>query len=197
MKFDLAAVGRLMEAFQSEAHLVANTLREKGTKRFERPLILAVAVVFGAYYLLYLPPQRKTAGLQSRIDEAKSLSQYTGAYKDIRTQLDSIYAQLPKPSEANGFLTQAVIESMRAEGLTSDSIHPPDVSNDSGLIVQKLTISAEVKFTDLISWLARLEASRPFIHVFSLQVDKSRRVGYCTISVGLSTLIPSGQVPGS
>ncbi len=193
MKLDLAAIGKLLEQVQSEGQLIANTLREKGSKRFERPIVVCLAVLLGSYYLLYLPPQRKAQGLQRRIDTARQLSQYTGAYKDLHSQLQAIYSQLPKTSDRTSFLTAAAVESLKAEGLTSDSIRPPDETTQSGLVYQRLTITAEVKFTELISWLARLEASKPFIHVNSLELAKSKRLGYCTISVVLSTIVPSGE----
>lgn len=196
MNFDMAAVGRLIELLQSEGQLVVHTLKDKGAKRFERPIVVAAFLLFGSYYLVYLPPVRKAQVLQQRIDEAKDLSQYVGAYKDLISKLQAIYAELPKPGDRNGFLVEAILESLKAEGLTSDSIRPPDESPEAGLIFQKCNISAEVPFTELVSWLARLEASKPFIHVFSLEVNKSKKIGFCTINVGLSTIVPTGT-PGT
>lgn len=193
MKIDLAAVGKIFQAVQAELTMISTVLRDKGFKRFERPLLIGGGLAFASYYLLYLPPTRKMDGLERRLQNARSMAEVADSYKDIRKRLQEVYATLPKTKDKDHFLVEAVVESLKAEGLTSDSIKPPDEVPDSNLIFQRLTISAEVRFPDLVAWLARVEASRPLLHVYSLEITKSRRLGYCMAQVGIGTIVPTAD----
>jgi type II secretory pathway component PulM len=190
MKIDAKTLDVVVQAVQTEVQLVTRTLKEKGSKRFERPLIISAIVIVAAYYLVYLPPQRKLDGLQRRIDTAKATSENAEAFKAARDRLRAVYAILPKTKDKDHFLTQAIIETLRAEGLTSDSIKPPEEARDSDLVFQQMTVSAQLKFPELIGWLARLEASKPFLHVASVDLVKSKRLGYCEVTAAVSTIVP-------
>ena len=179
----------LIRFVQDEIYLVLATLREKGAKRFQRPLLIAAAVVGGCYYLA-LRPQREMRVLRGRLQTAQVIAQNAESFKQARLQLQQIYAVLPKAVNKDRFLTDAVVETLRAASLTSDSIQPPERSADSSLIYQKITVSIEAKFPEMMAWLARLEAYKPFLRVSSLDVTKSRRLGYCTVSVVVSTIVP-------
>lgn len=194
MKFDPKTLEKVVQAIQSEVSTVSSTLREKGHKRFERPLFFAAVVLVASYYLLYMPPQRKLAGLQRRIDNARVLSQNAEAFKQVRDKLRATYAVMPKTKDKDQFLTQAIIETLRAEGLTSDSIQPPDEMKDSNLAFQQLKVSAQMKFPELLGWLARVEASKPFLHVSAVDLQKSKRMGYCEVTVGVSTILPTADL---
>lgn len=190
MKLDMAVVGAWMQAIQSEIQIVSATLRDKGRKRFDRPLVTGLALVAGSYYLLYMPPQQKLSTLERRIETARATATNADTYKELRDQLRSIYAVLPKPKDKDRFLTEAVIETLKAEGLVSESIKPPDEQVQDSLAFQKVLVTAEVPFTSLVAWLARLEASKPFLHVNSLTLQKSKNPGQASITVGLSTIVP-------
>jgi type II secretory pathway component PulM len=191
MKLDIATVGLLMQAVQLELQQISATIRDKGFKRFQRGALIAGVVVLAAYRLLYVPPATKLAGLQQLIDKARTMSQISASYREVRAQLRGVYAQLPAPTEKDHFLVDAIVESLKAEGLTSDSIRPPEETAEAHMTSQRLQISLDLRFPDLVGWLARVEASKPLLHVYSLNINKSRRLGYCTAQVGVGTLIPS------
>jgi type II secretory pathway component PulM len=190
MKLDAKAADQVVKAIQDEVQIVTHTLREKGSKRFERPLLLGAVLIVASYYLLYLPPQRKLDALQNRIDTAKALSTNADAFKLQRDNLRAIYAALPKTKDKDHFLIEAVVETLRAEGLTSDSIQPPDENKESNLIYQQIKVSAQMKFPELVGWLARVEASKPFLHIASVDLVKSKHLGYCEVQAGVATIIP-------
>lgn len=194
MKIDMSAVGRLLEDVGRELQLVANTLKDKGARRFQRPLIIGAVIIFGAYYLLYLPPRKKLDGLQRNIETAKAASDNAEAFKAAREQLLAAYAAMPSIKDKDHFLIQAVVETLRAESLTSDSIHPPEENSESSLLYQKITVAVQVRFSELLGWLARLEASKPFLHVSSLELIKSKRLGYCDVQAGISTIVPEADL---
>jgi type II secretory pathway component PulM len=191
MKFDIATAGQFMQTVQGEIQQISGTIRDKGFKRFHRAALIAGVAVLASYRLLYVPPATKLDGLQQRIDKARSMSQIAASYREVRAQLKSIYAQLPAPADKDHFLVDAVVESLKAEGLTSESIRPPEENLEANMTSQRLQISLDLRFPDLVGWLARIEASRPLLHVYSLNVNKSRRLGYCTAQVGIGTLIPT------
>jgi hypothetical protein len=192
MKIDPKVAQAVVKAVQDEIQTVSQTLKAKGSKRFERALLLGGAMVGLSYYFVYLPPMRKLEGLQRRIDSARAMSQNTDAYIQARDRLRSQYALMPKTADKDQFLTQAIVETLRAEGLTSDSILPPDEMKESNLSFQQIKVSAQMRFPELIGWLARIEASKPFLYVTSLEVFKSKnRMGYCDVTVGVSTIIPT------
>mgnify|MGYP001564275331 CR=1 FL=1 len=191
MKIDMTTIGLLLLDMRNELQLVANTLKDKGARRFQRPLIIGAAIIFGAYYLLYLPPQKKLNGLQRKIESAKAASASTEAFKGAREQLLKTYAAMPTINDKDRFLTQAVVETLRAESLTSDSIHPPEENSESSLHYQKITVALQLRFSEMLGWLARLEASKPFLHISSLDLRKSKRLGYCDVQAGISTIVPA------
>ena len=191
MKIDIATAGYFMQAVQTELQQVSATIRDKGFKRFQRGAIIAGIVVLSSYRLLYLPPATKLDGLQQHIDKAKSMSQVSASYREVRSQLRSVYAILPAPADKDHFLVDAVVESLKAEGLTSDSIRPPEETAEANMTSQRLQISLDLRFPDLVGWLARIEASKPLLHVYSLNINKSRRLGYCSAQIGVGTLIPT------
>lgn len=190
MKIDAKTLDVVVKAIQDEVQIVSQTLREKGSKRFEKPIVLGVVLVLASYYLLYAPPQKKLDVLQGRIDAAKALHQNADNYTVSRDRLRAAYSILPKMKDKDHFLVEAVLETLRAEGLTSDSIQPPDENKDANLDYQQIKVSAQMKFPELVGWLARIEASKPFLHISSVDIAKSKRLGYCEVQAGVATIVP-------
>lgn len=196
MKLDMAAVGGLMQSLQGELQLVSGTIKEKGQQRFQRAILLAAIIVFGAYYLLYGPSQKNLNQIEKQIQMAQLTAQSADGYKQLRDQIREAYALLPRSEDKDKFLTQAVIETLRSEGITSDSIQPPDEIIHGEAAYQTISVSAQVKFAEVVAWIARLEAARPYLKVTGLDIQKSSRLGYCTIKADVATMIPApGTAP--
>lgn len=190
VNLDLAVVGQILQTVQAEAQHVMSMLREKGTKRFERPLGLAFILVAGSYWVIYRPVQKKLSTLEKRIESARLLSEVAAQFKQSRDALREGYARLPEPKYKDRFLSEAILQTLKAEKLTSDSIRPPEEGMEAGVVSQRIMISAHLRFAELMGWLARVEASRPFLHIYSVDLQKSKQVGYCDVKVGIATLVP-------
>lgn len=176
---------------QAELDLVVSTLREKGSKRFGKVLAIAGIMVFLAYAGLYLPPRKKAARLQAEIDAARTLSEFGVRYKELRDQLALSYRQLPLMSDREVFLSNAVIDSLKAEGLTPETFQPVREQEQSGLVFQVSNIAMPAKFNAFYSWLVRLESAKPLMHLQAVSLDKKAdAVGHNNVQAQITTVIP-------
>lgn len=176
---------------QAEADLVSSTLREKGGKRFGKAFAIAGVMVLLAYVGLYAPPRKKSARLQSEIDAARALSEFGTQYKELRDQLATSYDQLPLMKDREMFLSNAVIDSLKAEGLTPETFQPVREQEQAGLVFQASNIAMPVKFGEFYSWLARLEGAKPLMHLQQVSLDKkSDVIGVNTVQAEITTVIP-------
>lgn len=192
------ALERYLALLQSEAQLVSSTLKEKGLKRFARPLIIGALAVYMSYSFVYAPPIAKTAGLAKKLAAAKAAAQYADTYKSLRDRLLQVYSALPTPSDRDQWLTKTINESLNAHNIIPDSLRPPAEAEDYGLVSQKLSIPMhDVKFSDLVLWLNRVESTQPMLHVTSLEFSKRKdkeHLGQNDVTCSVSTLIPTQRL---
>lgn len=181
----------LADLAKAELEMVLATVKEKGGKRFGKAFGIAGIMVFVAYAGVYAPPQKKAARLQSEIDAARELSQFGAQYKDLRDQLSSIYGQLPDMKDKEMFLSNAVIDSLKAEGLTPETFQPVREQEQAGLVFQASNIAMPVKFGEFYSWVVRLESAKPLMHLQTVELaKKSDLVGVNTVQAEITTVIP-------
>jgi type II secretory pathway component PulM len=180
-----------LTAVKAEGSLLVNTMRDKGAKRFGKAFGIAAIMIAGAYFGVYLPPQNKISRLQKEIDAARAMSEAGTAYQDLRTQLMGSYGTLPHLQDQQQWLSNAMIDSLRADGLTPELFRPVVELEQSGLIFQTSTVQLSLKFNDIYSWLVRLEGATPLMHVSSIDiVKKSEMIGWNSVSASVMTAIP-------
>jgi type II secretory pathway component PulM len=195
-KFDAETFAKYLQKAQQEVSMVISTLRDRGRERFTRTFGIGVLAVFFSYWFVYQPPLKKLAGLQRKIDAAKAAATYADQFKDLRDRLNALYNQLPPLTGRDRWLTNAVLESMKAENIMSDSIVPPSEEEENGFVMQRISVSIQLKFADLMSWLNRIEATRPLLHVGSVEMGKKDEpLGANGVSVEIGTVIPTRK-PG-
>ena len=177
---------------KAEVDLVFGTVKEKGANRFAKALILALLMVGLSYMGVYAPPKKKLGMLAREIAKRKSMSEYGAQYKDLRDQLAGIYSNLPALKEREQWLSQATIESLRAESLTPESFRPVTENEATGLVFQSTSVQISFKFHEFFSWLVRLERSKPLMHVQSIEIAKigGDRIGVNQTSCEIVTVIP-------
>lgn len=181
----------LADLAKAELEMVMNTVKEKGGKRFGKAFGIAGIMVFVAYAGVYAPPKKKAARLQSEIDAARELSQFGAQYKDLRDQLAAIYVQLPDMKDKEMFLSNAVIDSLKAEGLTPETFQPVREQEQAGLVFQASNIAMPVKFGEFYSWVVRLETAKPLMHLQTVELaKKSDLIGVNTVQAEITTVIP-------
>ena len=193
MQMNAQTVVLSVERLQAELGLVSATFKEKGAKHFSRALAISALLILGSYWV-YKPTVGKRARLDSKLDSAKEFAKYAEDYKALRDQLNATDTELPSYKNREGWLTAAVNDSMRAENLVAQSIQPPTELNQQGFLQQSISVSLEVKFPELYSWLSRVESTKPFLHVSQLIVSKNTdkdKMGYNGVACSVSTLIPS------
>lgn len=180
-----------INAIKSEFDIVSSTIRDKGAKRFGKAAGIGAAFVFAAYYFVYLPPQSKISRLSKEIDAARAMSEAGSKYQDLRNTLAGSYGGLPLLKDQAQWLNNAVIDSLRADGLTPETYRPVVETESSGLIFQTSTVQLTTKFNDVYAWLLRLESAKPLMHVSVLEVSKkSDMLGMNTVSASIMTAIP-------
>jgi type II secretory pathway component PulM len=198
IKFDAEQFDKAIRRIKEDYSIASSTLKEKGAERFGRTFALGLLAIVISYYLIFLPPQKKLSGLQRRIDAAKATADYADQYKGLHDQLNSLYTILPPTSaREQRWLTTAVLDSMKAEGIISDSVVPPEEAIDQGFAIQHQSISTQLKFSELVSWLNRMETNKPMLHVDSLSLmKKPAPLGTNDVNCVIGTVIPLSR-PGS
>lgn len=184
-----------INALKGEADVVLSTLRDRGAKRFSKVFIFAGAMIAGSYMLLLKPPQAKLSRLQAEINKAKTLSDYGAQYKELRDQLSAAYAALPATKDRDQWLSNAMLDSLRAEGLLADNFKPVTEMETAGLIFQTGSTQATLEFPKFFSWLARVESAKPMMHVQSFNIDKRpENPGLNTMTCEVLTVIPKRRL---
>jgi len=180
----------LVDKIQDEIKLISATLKDKGSNRFSRTLITALAVPFGCYVLVYMPAQKRLSLVDGELRVARDAAKHADTYKDLKDRLNIAYAQLPLPKDRANFLSDTVREALRAEGIVATSVQPPNDVEVAGGVVQSLSITMRVRFPELMAFLARMESSKPLIHINSVDVaKKTEQIGVNDVTCGLSTII--------
>ncbi len=180
-----------LNAVKGEADLVLTTIRHKGAKRFGKAFAMSGLLVAAAYFGVYKPPQDKISRLTEKIEAARAMSQSSTAYKEVRDQLAGSYGSLPLLKDQQQWLSNAMIDSLRADNLTPEMFRPVAESEASGLIFQTSSVQMTVRFNDIYSWLLRLEGATPMMHVSNLEITKKQdMIGWNVVSASVMTAIP-------
>jgi hypothetical protein len=181
----------IIAAVSEEVSIVVGTLKEKGAKRFGRALGGAVGIVLGAYVLVYLPPQKKSAALQSQIDEAKLMANYGTQFKDLRDQVNGAYAGLPSLTDRAQWLSNSVRDSLLVGGLQPENFTPVKENDLNGLIYQTSSVGLTLRFSEFFDWLLRVENAKPLMHMNSITLTKkSDKIGLNNANCDIATAIP-------
>jgi hypothetical protein len=176
---------------KAEGELVLNTIRQRGGKRFGKAFGMAGAMIAAAYFGVYKPPQDKISRLTEQIEAARAMSQSSAAYKDVRDQLAGSYGTLPLLKDQQQWLSNAMIESLRADNLTPEMFRPVMENEQSGLIFQTSTVQLTIGFDQIYHWLIRLEGAKPMMHVSNLEIVKKQdMIGMNVVSASVMTAIP-------
>ena len=176
---------------KAEIELVASTMRDKGAKRFSKAFGIAAGFVFAAYWFIYTPPQNKIARLGREIEAARAMSEAGTRYRELRDMLVGSYGTLPYLKDQQQWLSNAMIDSLRADSLTPESFRPVVEQESSGLIFQTSSVVMSVKFNDIYAWLLRLESAKPLMHVSSLDISKkAEMIGVNGVTASVMTAIP-------
>lgn len=180
-----------VQAISDEVSLVVGTLKEKGGKRFGRALGGAGFLVFAAYAGIYMPPQKKSARLQSEIDKAKMLADYGAKFKDLRDQVNLAYAGLPALNDREQWLSNSVRDSLLVGGLEPENFTPVKEKEVNGLIFQTSTVVLTLRFSDFYDWLLRVENAKPLMHMNSVELSKKKnQIGFNSATCDIATVIP-------
>jgi type II secretory pathway component PulM len=178
-------------AVTDEINVVVGAFKEKGVKRFGRALGGAAFLVFVAYVGVYLPPQQKSARLQSEINRAKQLADYAAQFKDLRDQLNWAYAGLPSLKDREQWLSNSVRDSLLVGGLEPENFTPVKENDLNGLVFQTSSVVLTLRFSEFFDWLLRVENAKPLMHMNSIDLSKKPdKIGYNVASCDISTVIP-------
>ena len=178
-------------AISEEINIVLGTLKEKGAERFGRAIGGALFLVFAAYVGIYMPPQKKSARLQSQIDRAKQLADYGSQFKDIRDQLNGAYNGLPALNDRDQWLSNSVRDSLLVGGLEPENFTPVKENELNGLVFQISSVALTLRFSEFYDWVLRIENAKPLMHMNSVDlVKKTDRIGYNAATCDIATVIP-------
>jgi type II secretory pathway component PulM len=177
---------------QEEIQIVSHTLKEKGSNRFGRPLVLGLSLVLGAYMVVYKPAKSHLFYLNDRITAAKATAKYADQFNDLRDSLNGVYRKLPLAKDRQTYLLESTRDSLSLDGLVTDVLDPPGENDVSGLVYQKMRVQmSRLKFDLLTRWLQHVEKDKPFVRVTDLQIGKATgEPGQASVTCVVSTVIP-------
>jgi hypothetical protein len=190
----------IQENLAREVDIVFGTLRDKGAKRFLRAFVAAGFMVFGAYMLLYRPPQIKSARLDAEIAHAKQMHDYGEKYSELRDQLSGAYARLPSVNDREQWLSNSVRALLDASKLESNDFKPMRESEKNGLIFQLSPITLDLRFADLYGLILRIENAKPIMHLQRVDIMKANdggdptAIGMAKAGCDITTVIPKKRL---
>jgi Tfp pilus assembly protein PilO len=180
----------VVDKIQDEVKLITATLKDKGSNRFGRTFLIALALPAGAYFLVYGQAQKRMDAIAGELQVARNTAKHADTYKDLKDRLLTTYPQLPLPKDRADLLSDVVKEALRGESIVSLSFRPPTETEMPGGIVQNLSINIRVKFPELMAFLARVESHKPAIHVSNIELaKKDAPMGTNEVNCTLSTII--------
>ena len=181
---------RVVETIQDEIRSVFGTLKDKGANRFGRALALSLALPFAAYLLIYTPAMRKLAHLDDELSRARLMARQADDYNQVKNRLLVAYSKLPLPKDRANWLSDTVKEALRSENIVASQLPAPSEEDVHGIVTQNLSIGMNLKFSELMALLTRLEASKPLIHISRVELTKnSTPLGNNTVNCVFSTVI--------
>jgi hypothetical protein len=187
--------GKLVEDIQNEITMISATIKEKTLNRFVRPILISVVMVFASHHFVYNAPVSKMKGLQKKIDAAKATSEYADQYKQLKDALTISYAKLPTDKDQDHWLSDTLIANLKAEGLISDSIQPPESQLNSGFNVQRVSIAMTIKFSETYALLRRLERVNPVLHIMGMDLSKiQNRLEMNNVTLNIATMVPTKKL---
>ena len=193
MNIDLKLLlNRAVSSLQEEIRNTTATLRDKGWRRFSRAFVAGGAFVLASYMLIYSPASAKLEMIGQRIAAAKSEFDSADSYKSLSGGLNAIYSHLPSKQKGD-WLNASVLNCLEEEGVTADSIMPKeDADTPDSLLHESLTVTAGMRYSQLLAVLNRLEHLRPRVDISSIHLKKDTQlVGNNQVTLEIDTLIPT------
>jgi hypothetical protein len=180
----------VVEKIQEEVKLISATMKDRGSNRFGRTFLIALALPAGSYFLVYSQSQKRLSAISGELQVARNTATHADTYKDLKDRLSTTYAQLPLPKDRANLLSDVVKEALRGEGIVPLNFNTPTETEMPGGIVQNLGITMRVKFPELMAFLSRVEGHKPAIHISSIDLTKKDTpIGTNEVSCTLSTII--------
>ena len=177
--------------FRATAINPTTNVRDKGTKRFQRAMMVAGLMIAGAYLGIYMPPQKKASELQAKIDKARQLMTFGEQYVSLRNQLSLAYSGLPSTSDREQWLSNSVRDSLNASSLLTEDFKPVRELESNGLISQASSVALTLRFAEFYDWLLRIESAKPLMHVQVIELRKKQdQIGKNGATCEIATVIP-------
>jgi Tfp pilus assembly protein PilO len=180
-----------VESIFFDLKALSSALKEKGLRYFARPLGCAAVLLFVFYFYIYAMPRKRLTALDAELEAVRATVKYAGDYQDLSNRLHGFYSRLPKTTEPAAWLLADIRESLRQEGIVPDAFSSPSTEMRPGYRVVSMTVTLNMSYRQLASWMARLENGRYLLHVKDLTlVKKPKPIGNNLISVTLMTVVP-------
>ncbi|TBR22316.1 hypothetical protein EPO15_08315 [bacterium] len=186
---------RLAKSALAEVTVLREALRDRGAKFFGRPLGMAAAIAFAAYYYIYLPPLTNAKKVSDELATAKATSQYAEEYQNLQSRLSGLYTKLPRTQDPQGWILNEVRKTLREESIVPLSISPPNdlVKGEYRFIT--IEVRCQGNYPQIASWISRLERNPALLFVRDLTLRKDADpIGSNTVDVAITTVVPMGGV---
>ncbi|MEE8425251.1 MAG: hypothetical protein V3S11_05460, partial [Elusimicrobiota bacterium] len=125
MALDKKAIERIFAAIQGDLINVHRSLKDRGGKYFQRPLLLGGLMVFCAHFYVFQAAGKRSIRINNEYGAAQATITYADEYKSLKLRLDAIKRKLPRVKNPSNWLLKAIRSTLREEGIVPLATSPP------------------------------------------------------------------------
>lgn len=194
MEIKKEVIARYVSGAQAEFTVLRDAIRDKGIKRFGRPIGMGLVMMFCSHFYVYEPSKSALSRVSAELDATLATAQYADDYKDLRARIDGLYTRFPRTKDPEEWLLNEIREALRQEGLVADSISSPQTESGVGYKIVSRAVALSVEYRQIGAWIARLERNKSLLHVAEMTLVKKRQpIGSNRVTVTISTIVPEGR----
>ena len=194
MEIKKEVLQRYLSGAQAEFAVLRDAIRDKGIKRFGRPIGMGLVMVFCSHFYVFEPSKSALSRVSAELDATMATAQYADDYKDLRSRIDGLFTRFPRAKDPEEWLLSEIREALRQEGLVADSISAPQTESGVGYKIVSRAVALSAEYRQIGTWIARLERNKSLLHVAEMTLTKKRQpIGANRITVTISTIVPEGK----
>ncbi len=162
---------------------------EKGFEPFKKPLLYALPVILGLYFMVYSPTTDKLANKKNELANLESISEFFEDYKNAKLNISSFQAQLPATKDKSDWLNHVLNSNAKEQGIDIDGITAQKEVEISNYFVVSRSVSLTSTYDKVGKWICDMENSPIFLKVtdFNMKKDPLKR-GHIKVNLTLSTV---------
>lgn len=194
MALNKNAIARVLARFQSDLLNVQSTLKDRGSKYFQRPLLLGGIMIFAAYFYVYSAAGKMSVRIDRAYGAAQATVEHAEEYENLKIRLDTIRRKLPRTKNPGNWLLQAVRATLKEEGIVPLSTSPPEEVSQRGYRFITIKVRFQSNYRQIASWVSRLERNKKLMYIQQMRLIKEPRLlGENEVEIQVTTVVSAEE----